>query len=1604
MLGSSVFCAPCRGLVRLAGHVCALGMLGIVAVFAMPASSASAQSPVCGLPNQIGVLSPQEAAQAQAGLARALSKDGFTQAGVGQRVLKQLYFKLPTVIDFANQPPIRPVGDYVIIEKILGFSTDCHVTQAFSRDAGKRQPVVEQYDLVVERADNADAPFEKLGEFAQGLAKLPRPGVYRLTVRAKGRLSPFRIGAVSQTVTVVSAGQNRTRGITQIRIDNPKGSKVVGTAFVIGSKRDPRDPDNRTHCKTYTFTSTVRVADITSETNSAVFSKNVREEPYSRATWELRRDGEVLETVGPRGNFVFDARKYGDGNYQLFASIDEADLGGGPQNFRPAPVRHIIQVLNCGGKKPVAQNAADGAGGLKVELPEDQLADGGFENVGGAQQPGDLVPIALHELDENGKIVVRTQLEPERFLKEASAPKVPPADQKACRDCEREIARRTKLLTQSCEPVTDLMEALLLDVLFHDAGQKDIEAIFLNDILTPLRDFRAPLQAQNDLMADYVERAARAGVLQSKQAQTILAAGQRAALDRDRKRRAALGDDALFIPTLLGADIPEPAIPFIFTSGAGQLAQVAKFRKELADISARAGTEGNKTRTKVEAFIAKDLKEAREKIQERKDQQAQLREDNRSKKQRLAALFNAGTFEHCLGAPPGEGTSVLAGTEGDGLVTGLPGMNTTFPEHPDRDVSPEVFRKAATLPPPLKTVVEGFEDFFPLRFKMDGDKALAAQREITKRIKDVESLGGLVAIEDFFVGLRTFFETTGKASLNGITLGTAFSDDPQLRAAKKFLTESLPRGFDIVVGTDIAAFIDEDLRVRQEDKLSGAVVLNQLGGFGVGNIAELTAKDAESVGEAIGIAIGQATRDEPTDLTEEATRFLVESEEQQKINEGQSAGLFLALDLLGGEALVVSARSLKVGGKVFTSTDEAIAAANDLRAAKGLGPLDEVAEQAIRDTQKFVDKVDEANELKRIEDQVDALARQADNSDVLDDLAKVADGDVPGAGTGNGTGNGTGGGTGGGRTVEDDLADIFGDAEPGTGNSSFLDEVVDNAGGGRTVEDDLADLFGDADGSADGGSFGLADDLADTGDAAPDDVSDFFANLGKKPGTPEEKVADALDDVADEAEAAARAAKDKARQEALKQQADKGNQGPPLTPGKVNKGEVDLPADRLAALDDPAGGVGQGRTANVVAETIGDPNSDVIKLVENVRVDGTGKIVSKGEGGAGAKFDPEVAGAIRQDQFAGADKFADAGINSLDIKGQGTVKRIIDGVEVEVPFFKQERFPDGAKTLEDIEKAVGEGNVKLTREQQIAILREFDKAANAKLVPFDTNPGNILVKGDGPDASAGFVESGSVVEAGSQESARAVLSERLFGSTNVGASEFNSFRKATAAGDDVLAKSIQDGTATKFGQGGAGGFKDIIDKDLRDAFADPDAFKDVLKKFDDARAPNVASGGQGGVAVDAVNEAAALDAKAQRLRKLADDAADRVVGGNQPVDAQALQAQKVSQDLKQAKTEQNQALAELVTKSKRLEDAKTSGADADAIASLQSDVTNAGRRFSDRAQKTADAFDAARKLVDSTPDANADALARDLASVEAGLNAQGASAQGFGAVDTGGGN
>lgn len=1579
MLCSSVFSSVCRLSIHRTGLLSAFGALVVAALLALPVSPAQAQGAVCGFPDQIGVLSPQEAAQAQAGLARELSKDGFTQAGVGQRVLKQLYFKLPTVIDFANQPAIRPVGDYVIIEKILGFSTDCHVTQAFSRDAGKRQPVVEPYDLIVERADNADAPFEKLGEFAQGLAKLPRPGVYRLTVRAKGRLSPFRIGAVSQTVTVVSAGQNRTRGITQIRIDNPKGSKVVGTALVIGSKRDPRDPDNRNHCKTYTFTSTVRVADITSETNSAVFSKNVREEPYSRATWELRRDGEVLEKIGPRGNFVFDARKYGDGNYQLFASVDEADLGGGPQNFRPAPVRHIIQVLNCGGTKPAAQNLADGAGGLKVELPEDELAEGDFENVSGSQQPGDLVPIPLHELDEDGRIVVRTQLEPERFLKQASAPKVRPADQKACRDCEREIARRTKLLRQSCEPVTDLMEALLLDVLFHDAGQKDIEAIFLNDILTPLRNFRAPLQDQKDRMADYVERAARAGVLQSKQAQTILAAGQRAALERDRKRRAALGDDALFIPMLLGADIPEPAIPFIFTSGAGQLAQVARFKKELADISARASAEGSKTRTKVDAFIAKELKEAREKIQERKDQLAQLRADNQSKKQRLAALFNAGTFEHCLGAPPGEGTSVLAGTEGEGLVTGLPGMNTTFPEHPDRDVSPEVFRKAAILPPPLETVVEGFEDFFPLRFKMDGDRALAAQREITKQIKEVESLGGLVAIEDFFVGLRTIFETANKAVLNGITLGAAFSDDQQLRDAKKFLTESLPRGFDIVVGTDIAAFIDEDLRVRQEDKLSGAVVLNQLGGFGIGNIAELTARDAEAVGEAIGIKLAQATRDEPTDLTEEATRFLVESEEQQVLNKGQQAGVFLALDLLGGEALVVGAKALKVGGKVFTSTDEAIAAANDLRAAKGLRPLDDLAEQAIRNTQKFADTVDEANELKRLEDQVDALAEQADNANVLDSLAKAADGNAPAGGTGSG------------RTVEDDLADIFGDAP-------------DGSGGGRSVEDELADIFGDGDGTSDGGAFDLADDIADAGDGPPDDVSDFFENLNKKPGTPEEKVADTLDDAADEAEAAARAAKEKARQEALKQQAAAGNQGPPLTPGKVDTGAIDLPADRVAALDDPAGAVGEGRTANVVAEKIGDPNSDVIKLVENVRVDGSGKVVSKGDGGAGAKFDTDAAREIVADQISGAEKFAEAGVNSLDIKGQGTVKRVIDGVEVEVPFFKQERFPDGAKTLEDIEKVAGEGNVKLTREQQIAILREFDKAANAKLVPFDTNPGNILVKGDGPNASAGFVESGSVIEAGSPESARAVLGERLFGSTNVGASEFNSFRKATAAGDEGLAKSIQDGTATKFGQGGAGGFKDLIDKDLRDAFADPDAFKQVLKEFDEARVPNAGSGGQGGVAVNAVNEAAALDAKAQRLRNLADDAAERVAVGNQPVDTQAQQAQQVSQALKRAKTEQNQALAELVTKSKRLEDAKASGADADAIAALQNDVTTAGRKFSDRAQKTADAFDAARKLVDSTPDANADALARDLASVEAGLNAQGASAQGFGAVDTGGGN
>ena len=160
MLRSSVFSSVCRLSIHRTGLLSAFGALAVAALLALPVAPARAQGAVCGFPDQIGVLSSQEAAQAQAGLARELSKDGFTQAGVGQRVLKQLYFKLPTVIDFANQPAIRPVGDYVIIEKILGFSTDCHVTQAFSRDAGKRQPVVEQYDLIVERADNADAPFE----------------------------------------------------------------------------------------------------------------------------------------------------------------------------------------------------------------------------------------------------------------------------------------------------------------------------------------------------------------------------------------------------------------------------------------------------------------------------------------------------------------------------------------------------------------------------------------------------------------------------------------------------------------------------------------------------------------------------------------------------------------------------------------------------------------------------------------------------------------------------------------------------------------------------------------------------------------------------------------------------------------------------------------------------------------------------------------------------------------------------------------------------------------------------------------------------------------------------------------------------------------------------------------------------------------------------------------------------------------------------------------------------------------------------------------------------------------------------------------------------
>lgn len=1541
---------------------------------------------VCGFPDRIGIISDAEKRQVEAQLNRALSDGGFSGRATGQPVLKQMFFDLPTQLDLSDKRHIGPVGDYVRITKIMGISTACRVISAFTENVSKKTKVTQPYNLRVERQANKDAPFEELGVFRQGMSGgFPSPGIYRLTVEPIGVISPFSLVPPTRIVTVSSPGQTRTVGILQIQIKNPPASKVVGTAFVIGAKV-PSSDRTRAHCKPVTFDAHVKVGEIISETNTNVFSRNTRVQRYGAAHWELHKNGQVIERIGPQGGFRFDPLVYGDGSFHLFAALDEADQGQGPSAFRPKPTRHVVQVFRCGpgDQDAIAANAeqaeADAAAGARpqIKVGVGEIATIDVEQPGGRPQQkappqneqekaeakaaveqefeeeieeleGDVG--ALNEelevaaLDENNEIVKEEVLDSSRFLGE---PPLPPRDDivvpESCAECEREIARHRRLLRKSCKPAVEQMLGFFQDIAKFDAVERAIEADHFLSVLEPLKNFREPQVRAAARFASVIEFAARdMNALQTQSAQLLFANAQREALALDVERRAKR-PDALFIPPMIGGLIDRRFASEIFAFDEDIFKMLSA--KAAFDVSVREfnETQGGDFRARVERHINENLKDYNARFLERLIELLNIREAFEDRRTRVAQMFRSGEFEHCLGGPKGD----------DRALKAVPGMTFVLPDPPDRGVDIEVFRAAAILPPVFDIPVAGFEEFFPVRFKLDGDERLAFELDLRQRIEAIEGLDTLVAIESGATLLGDFLLAFADTATGGLFL----SDNERVQRFNDGLNELAP-----AVKTVLGDFFSDD-----PDRLDKALAELDLPAGGEltprqkidllkahPNVAVRTAAAAldliiiqpgTQIGEGIGIAIAQSQREEADSLEEEVFRFRLEREEKIEINEGIIEGAFLALDLgVGKAAIVASKNAIKVGKKVFGSVDDAIAEINVVRKAKGLGPLDEAGEASLRGAKEVAERADAIAETKRIEEvlkqraaelaenaknakvndvivdgvnsngalsdnaqsliddiikraeaQADELLAKAEEADLLakqqeeaaeaarrqaeeaankadepppeqpkvdqeepeivrdepepepqpqpqpdaEDLAKQAEAEEAAQ-----------------RQAELAEADrlkqeeaalkqaeadaefekLFGDNRQPSEPRQGQPQPDANAQKQAEADAEFEKLFGDNNQSPDPNANQVDVD-------SPVDNVDDAKNV----------LDDAIEDVDDAIDEVQRASQEAARklQEELAKQIDSN----PLPKAKVDETIVELDADAIQRLqDDPASLFGKGSEGEVLKLAQGDGTVDALKLLNQFQ-DATGA------------FDPVAAQKAADDAIATARKLEQAGANLAPIKGQGKVKaKTPDGGEADVPFLIVDAFPPGTQELSkllipdpnDANKAVLS---KLTREQQIELLRQFDLAVKEGLVLIDSNPGNLLLNGTPGKVTASFGETGGFFDALDPNTARAVQAERLFGSqvdnVNLVQAQLKANRVARETGAPKIDLSLVVEEVPRGGQG----LLDQFDSELIEAFKDPEAFKKLLDEFDSETKPKLAADD-----VDRIKEL-------QKVASEADDAVD----------------------------------------------------------------------------------------------------------------------------------
>ena len=204
-------------------------------------------------------------------------------------------------------------------------------------------------------------------------------------------------------------------------------------------------------------------------------------------------------------------------------------------------------------------------------------------------------------------------------------------------------------------------------------------------------------------------------------------------------------------------------------------------------------------------------------------------------------------------------------------------------------------------------------------------------------------------------------------------------------AVKNFLPK-IPQGLDIVLGTNLAEFIDKDLKVAQKDKLTAGQVA-ELPAILLGAVVE----DVKNVGVGIGNVFASSFDDGPQDVFERAAQHELQRDIAEENARAVNAGLLLLGEFAGAGAFTIGSKILKVGDQVVDSIDDMVALLNKRRKGNGRNPLSAEEVAKLRNARELAEKTDDMVDSLRVQQQARKLAEQADNADIAKGINRALD-------------------------------------------------------------------------------------------------------------------------------------------------------------------------------------------------------------------------------------------------------------------------------------------------------------------------------------------------------------------------------------------------------------------------------------------------------------------------------------------------------------------------------------------------------------------------------------------------------------------------------------